>query len=216
MDIITLKRVDRDESEVSGRGEQLKVGSPAPEFEALVLPRGAKLGSKHVDANFDSWLKTNFENQRNPNTGNRSYEDFRGTTKHQELMSSFVREKEKFRPGNYPVLNFAELVSFFQDKARSPDIAQFCRRCNEEESDSEKHIKHEEGSHSRIILPSKLIESFFDPVVDEIVNMTRDHVSEANRSLGSGTEQKVVLAGGFGSSNYLITKASIILARREA
>ena len=64
------------------------------------------------------------------------------------------------------------------------------------------------------------MESFFHPVVNDIIKTTCDHISDAKKrgrlpvarnGRGGGTVHIVVLAGGFGASPYLEAKASRVL-----
>ncbi|KAL3430242.1 hypothetical protein BDV09DRAFT_202347 [Aspergillus tetrazonus] len=63
--------------------------------------------------------------------------------------------------------------------------------------------KYFDGDERMVIISSDDIRTVFDPVVDQIIQLVRKQIDDANTEAGKDMINRIILVGGFGDSEYL-------------
>ncbi|KAL1390091.1 hsp70-like protein [Phyllosticta capitalensis] len=149
---------------------------PVYKFQEVCAGEGGKCGGSFVDRKFDEWMSQKF---------GRKYTDL--GAKHRSpgsaMMESFERAKLRFEPKLLERGN-AELVEIENVKMDVDGSDLYDRK------------------ESTVSFPWKVMQSFFDPVVNKILELVKKQVREAKKKSGLNIN-RIVLVGGFGDSRYV-------------
>ncbi|KAK8152019.1 hypothetical protein BC567DRAFT_253272 [Phyllosticta citribraziliensis] len=148
---------------------------PGFKFQEVCAGEGGKCGGSFVDRKFDEWMTKTFGKKYTELSPK-----YRGPGS--AMMESFERAKQRF-----------ELKLLERGNSEMVEI---------------EHVKMDRDSsdiydrrESTVSFSWKVMQSFFDPVVDKILELVKKQVRETKKR-GGLKVNRIVLVGGFGDSRY--------------
>ncbi|KAK7539973.1 uncharacterized protein J3D65DRAFT_657497 [Phyllosticta citribraziliensis] len=160
---------------------------PGFKFQEVCAGEGGKCGGSFVDRKFDEWMTKTFGKKYTELSPK-----YRGPGS--AMMESFERAKQRF-----------ELKLLERGNSEMVEI---------------EHVKMDRDSsdiydrrESTVSFSWKVMQSFFDPVVDKILELVKKQVRETKKR-GGLKVNRIVLVGGFGDSRYGL-KPNVRISRRH-
>ncbi|KAF2084380.1 actin-like ATPase domain-containing protein [Saccharata proteae CBS 121410] len=160
---------------------------PELKFQELCFGMGGKCGSTAIDRNFNKWMHATF---------GQAYEDVKLQRRSpgSKFMRSFESAKKNFGSNPY---------GGNEGKIIQVDIWMQTR--------SSELYDEDDGT---LMLTPKLMKTFFDPVVADVIRLVESQISLAKNRYGKVID-RIILVGGFGDSEYLIAQMRLWCERNR-
>ena len=160
--------------------------------EVLSSTGGCEWGSKYVDANFENFLKEFL--------GEKLFAVYqKNASMRIDILDAFEILKKKFNPEN---VKHSRLQLSYLGENLTPDILKnLVNNYNLLHPDS----KISQRGSSGIDLSNELMISFFEPLINKIINKVKELLEETKKKAGY-YPKFIFLVGGFGESPYLRQK----------
>ena len=157
--------------------------------EVLSSTGGCEWGSKYVDLNFENFLKEFL--------GEKLFAIYlKNASIKIDILDSFELLKKKFNPEN---VKHSRLQLSYLGENLTPDVLKnLVNNYNLLHSET----KVTQRGSSGIDLSNELMLSFFDPLVNKIINKVKELLEETKNKAGY-YPKFIFLVGGFGESPYL-------------
>ena len=160
--------------------------------EVLSSTGGCEWGSKYVDVNFESFLKEFL--------GEKLFAVYqKNASMRIDILDVFELLKKKFNPET--VKHSRLQLSYLGENLTSDILKNLVNNYNLLHPDA----KVTQRGSSGIDLSNELMMSFFDPLVDKIINKVKELLEETKKKAGY-YPKFIFLVGGFGESPYLRQK----------